>query len=195
MAEQQRTRTIAPLFTWRSAIAESDLKPVVRHVLLALSLYMNEMGGSAYPGSTRLARNTGLHLETVKESLREAVKLGWIRVEHQGGSPQGGKRLASEYSACVPGGNPVDIYRKSTTTGSPQSSDRKSSVVLPEAHDFPISSVITSENSRGFAPKNCVRCHGEGSFWDGQKQRICDQHTFNDEPSAPPPADLRAWLR
>ena len=41
--------SLSPLFTWRSALADSDLEPPTRHVGLAISLYMNERGGSAFP--------------------------------------------------------------------------------------------------------------------------------------------------
>lgn len=193
MADENPTRTIAPLFTWRSAIAESALPPTCRHVLLALSLYMNEKGGSAYPGSARLAHDTGLHARTVKEQMSHAEKNGWIRVAQRGGTTKGGKRLASEYVAHIPSHIAVDNDRGSRTTGGADSNDRGSSARPPVAQDHPITSVITPMNSGGSAPKNCVRCHGEGSYWDGMKQRECD-HTFNDDADAVPPPWVAAGV-
>lgn len=162
MSAPQTTRTIAPLFTWRSAIAESDLPPTTRHVLLTLSTYMNERGGSAYPGSARLAKDSGLHADTVKHHLREAVRLDWIRVVTQGGSVAGGKRLAAEYVASVPG---VEDPRYSDDRGS-CSDDRGSRTARPGADDPPITSVNTPENSRAADP-SCIRCHGDGHFYSG----------------------------
>lgn len=189
---EDSTRSLAPLFTWRSAICESGLKPTTRHVLLALSLYMNQRGGSAYPGSARLAHDTGLHLGTVKTALQDAVTEGYLAVLKRGGSPVGGKRLATEYAACAPGHGPTDRVwtdRGQTTTGSSDSADRVSSVQLPVVQDYPISSLNSSENSGGCAqvPSACVRCHGALSFWDGQKQRECDPHVFNDDEKTTPP--------
>jgi hypothetical protein len=94
--------TLSPLFTWRSSIAESDLSPTARHLALALSLYMNERGGSAFPGSSRLARDTGLSLRTVKTALGELGDGGYLRVVRKGGSPLGRARTASEYAAAFP---------------------------------------------------------------------------------------------
>lgn len=193
MADEHPTRTIAPLFTWRSAIGESALPPTCRHVLLALSLYMNEKGGSAYPGSSRLAHDTGLNQRTVKDWLSHAEKNGWIVVARRGGTAKGGKRLASEYVAHIPGHITVDNYRVSTTTGGPDDMHRWSSPPPPVVQDHPITSVITPENSRGSAPKDCIRCHGDGSYWDGMKQRECD-HTFNDDAEAVPPPWVAAGL-
>lgn len=144
MSDPETTRTIAPLFTWRSAIAESDLAPTTRHVLLTLSTYMNERGGSAYPGAARLAKDSGLHIDTVKDHLRKADVAGWLKVVMPGGSIAGGKRLATEYVASVPG---VEDPRYPDDRGS-CSDDRGSSPVRPGVQDPPITSLITPENSR-----------------------------------------------
>lgn len=103
-----RRRTVAPLYTWRSAICDSDLSPTVRHVALTLSLYMNEMGGSAYPGAERLARNTGLAERTVRRDLGQLVEAGWLRIEEHGGL-RGKRRTANRYVATTPASHaPVD---------------------------------------------------------------------------------------
>lgn len=137
-------RTIAPLFTWRSAIADSSLTATERHCLLALSLYMNERGGSAYPGSARLAHDTGYHVDTVKRALSAAANTGWLVIVKKGGSPHGGIRHATEYVAHTP----VDNDWGSTITGGPDAPDRGSCVVRPGVQDLPITSLNTSENSR-----------------------------------------------
>lgn len=192
MASEHATRTIAPLYTWRSSIIASDLTPVVRHVLLTLSLYMNEVGGSAYPGSARLAKNTGLHQTTVKRALGDAVRNGYLLIVSRGGAPLGGKRLATEYKASSPDHQLPDwgsTDRGHTTTGSGGVTDRGSTVHAPVAQGDPISSLNSPMNLGGSAPKDCLRCQGRGSYWDGMTQRTCDPHLIETEPAAPPP-----WL-
>jgi hypothetical protein len=68
---------LRPLFTWRSAIVESDLPPTARHVALTLALHMNERGGSCFPSQATLASETGLHPRTVKRSLQAGWSAGW----------------------------------------------------------------------------------------------------------------------
>ena len=97
--------SLSPLFTWRAAICDSDLRPVVRHVLFALSLYMSERGDSAFPGASRLAHDTGLAKRTVLGALGVAEAAGWLEVKRRGGSHRGGQRLATEYSANIPTGD------------------------------------------------------------------------------------------
>ena len=67
------------LVTWRFAICNSDLPPTTRHVLLTLSLYMNEMGESHFPTTTKLAMDTGLSKHSVITHLAKAEKCGWIK--------------------------------------------------------------------------------------------------------------------
>lgn len=144
-------RALKPLFTWRSAIADSDLPPTTRHCLLALSTYMNERGGSAFPGASLLAHDTGLHLRTVRGALSDAVARGWLEVVEKGGAPKDGPRRASVYRACVPANvteSVSDLDWWSETTGGPDCTDQWSSLPGPVVHDHPISSLISPENSQ-----------------------------------------------
>lgn len=144
--------TLKPLFTWRSAIAESDLPPTTRHVAVALSLYMSERGDSAHPGPARLAADTGLHLSTVKEKLAELERLGWLRCIARGGR-RGEQRRANEYVASFPDpplfeAAPVAIGDPSPcTTGGAEPGDPSPSPRRPVAQGDPISSENSSENS------------------------------------------------
>src|SRR5690349_693419 len=73
---------------WRRAIRHANadvvgdkakLTPTERLVALCLSEYMDwYTGGSAYPGAARLARDTGLHAQTVKKALASLKRKGWI---------------------------------------------------------------------------------------------------------------------
>lgn len=98
MSDEQQMH---PLFTWRAAICESGLSPVTRHVALTLALYMNERGGSAYPGPTRIANDTGLHVSTVKERLTELERFGWLECVERGGRV-GERKRANAWEARIP---------------------------------------------------------------------------------------------
>lgn len=90
--------SLAPLYTWRTALCTSGLEPTTRHVALTLSLYMNERGGSAFPGAERLAHDTGLTDRTVRDHLHKLVKTGWLEILAAGG----GRNRANEYAARFP---------------------------------------------------------------------------------------------
>lgn len=89
--------TLSPLFTWRSAICESDLPMPARHLALTISLHMNERGGSAFPSVPTLAREMGASERTVERHLQTLEESGWIDVD------RGTGRRSSTYSACFPG--------------------------------------------------------------------------------------------
>jgi hypothetical protein len=87
MSSVARAEELAPLFTWRSAITESGLKPVTRHVALTLSLHMNERGGSCWPSLATLAAETGLAVKTVREHMAALARTGWLeRIDRPGSS-------------------------------------------------------------------------------------------------------------
>jgi hypothetical protein len=94
--------TIHPVLTWRSALCDSGLPATARHVALTISIYMNERGGSAYPGGTRLAEDTGLSLRTVRSALAVLEQSGWLTVVERGGATKGSKRTATIYQAAIP---------------------------------------------------------------------------------------------
>lgn len=95
---------LSPLFTWRSVVASEHGPPssTRRHVLLTLSLHMNERGGSCFPSTRTLAQETGLSRKTVEKHLRTANEEGWIDRSVHGLSGQGWKRF--EYGAEFPPG-------------------------------------------------------------------------------------------
>lgn len=140
--------TLAPLFTWRSAICESDLAPTTRHVALTLSLYMNERGGSAHPGAPRLADDTGLHVSTIRAELGKLLDGGWLALVQRGGL-KGERRVANAYEARFPP-QPLplaDDDGSEWTTGRPDRADPSSSPRTPLAQDDPISSLSLHEIS------------------------------------------------
>ena len=98
------TAGLSPLFSWRGAISspESGLEPTSRHVALALSLHMNERGGSCFPSLDTLAAETGYHVDTVKKHLRVLATGGWItKVTRSMGVGRGSR---NDYQATTPDG-------------------------------------------------------------------------------------------
>lgn len=76
---------LSPLFTWRSAVAESELPPTSKLVAFALSLHMNERGESCFPSQPTLARETSLSERAVREHLLSLLREGWIEREKRPG--------------------------------------------------------------------------------------------------------------
>jgi len=138
-------RTIAPLFTWRSAVVTSDLTSTQRHVALTLSLYMNERGGSAFPGATRLSEDCGLHVSTVRRALSDLADLGWLQLVSRGGK-RGESRKANEYVATrpqpsLPLAQDDGSHRTTPSTGLTDPSHR---TTPPLAQDDPSTSLNSS---------------------------------------------------
>jgi len=103
MANKNKTqRTLNPLFSWRGMVAsdEGPSEPTTRHVLLTLSLHMNEKGGSCFPSITTLEKETKLARRTILRHIKKATQSGWlsIRKEHQGGN----KWRRNNYTATIP---------------------------------------------------------------------------------------------
>ena len=136
--------TLRPLFSWRAAICDSDLSSTTRHVALTLSLHMNERGSSAWPGPTRLARETGLNVSTVKERLRELERTGWLRCVSRGGL-KGETRRANEYEAALP--EPA-LFPQPGAVGTRCPEDPVPSASLPGAVGTPSTSMSTSRDIR-----------------------------------------------
>lgn len=119
--------TLAPKYDWQDAIAESDLSPTTRHVAWAVSMYVNSKTSTAWPGATRLANDTGLHLSTVKERLVELEEKGWLTCRARGGK-RGEVKTANEYSLAYP---------SPTTTGRQECSDPSPTATPPVASGDP----------------------------------------------------------
>lgn len=118
--------TLRPLLTWRSIVASAagPKSPVTRHVLLTLSLHMNEKGESCFPSTKTLANETGLSERAVCTHLALAAEEGWI--DRQLVGYRGQKWARMEYSPTIPNGQekPVDNLKKGT---------ERHSVPLPKA--------------------------------------------------------------
>lgn len=92
-------------FSWRKAIVKSDLSGECRHLLLTLSLYMNEMGEGAYPALDTLAKDCGKSARWAKKWMKYATENGWISIKkvrryYENSDNRGWRR--NEYTACWP---------------------------------------------------------------------------------------------
>lgn len=136
---------IQPLLTWRSAMCDSGLKPVTRHVALTLSLYMSERGDSAYPGAKRLAHDTGLTERSVRDHLACLVGAGWLQLVEKGGI-KGDKRHANVYAVRVPDGG-TSFTREPPSPVNVDAPTPEPDDAAPRNDVHPISSLQLSKNS------------------------------------------------
>lgn len=91
-------------FSWQRLVA-SDKGPkssTRRHVLLTLSLHMDQTGGSCFPSERTVAVETGLSRRAVNTHLAGAADEGWIERGVRGQSGQGWRQY--EYQATLPDG-------------------------------------------------------------------------------------------
>lgn len=79
----------------------SDLTSTQRHILLTLSIHMDERGGGAHPSLSTIARETGLGRSTVSRDLGILETLGWIGIDRDPNAAQ--RQLANVYRASIPG--------------------------------------------------------------------------------------------
>lgn len=93
-------KTLSPTLSWRRAITQSDLPSTTRHILLNLSLYMNDMGESAFPSVETQAADTALSHVCVIKHLKIARERGWLQSELVGYGDQRWARRS--YLACIP---------------------------------------------------------------------------------------------
>jgi len=90
-----------PLLEWMHRVAESDLPPTTRHVLLTLALDGDMDGARIWPGVRRLARRSGLARETVIRHLASAQESGWIDPQSRGQRGDG-RWMSHRYALTAP---------------------------------------------------------------------------------------------
>ncbi|PWJ75268.1 helix-turn-helix protein [Pseudaminobacter salicylatoxidans] len=87
-------------WTWRHAIIKSRLSPTTRHVLLTISVFMNDAGDGCYPTTKQLADATGLSERSVCTHIEAARDAGWLSVSVHGFKGQKWKN--HQYEAAWP---------------------------------------------------------------------------------------------
>lgn len=77
---------MTPLFRWRQAILDSELRSTERLVALVLSTHMDRHGASCYPSLTTIARESGVSRRTVLRALAALELAGLLSVMHRQGT-------------------------------------------------------------------------------------------------------------
>lgn len=97
------SQRLSPIFTWRSAVADSDLPSTHKLVALVLSLHMTERGERAFPKNGTLARETSLGTTAVRTALASLTEDGWLLRDN---TPRG-PGMAVIYAAQIPAKSPT----------------------------------------------------------------------------------------
>lgn len=67
--------------SWRSAIVDSDLRPMTKLVALVASLHLCERGFGKFPSDETLASEASLKGASIRVALRELEDRGWLHFE------------------------------------------------------------------------------------------------------------------
>jgi Helix-turn-helix domain len=97
-------------YEWQRAISASNLDPVTRGVLWALSLYINKSTGCAFPSLRTLSSASGYSLDAVRRHIKIALNSGWIEINNAALEGQGWRRNA--YIPMIPEGAPRRLETK-----------------------------------------------------------------------------------
>lgn len=180
-------------WSWRHAIVKSGLPPTTRHVLLTISVFMNDAGDGCYPTTKQLAEATGLSERAICTHIEIAKQGGWLTVTVHGFKGQKWKN--HQYEAAWPevegaeGGSARsdkkalnDVQQQSTERGSAAS--KKALNVVPKGTEpndkkalndvqstspvtTPITSSMSERGSDAAAPKGKKQTYPETfeAFW------------------------------
>jgi hypothetical protein len=89
------------VWSWRQSVIEAaQLSATTRHVLLTLSVYMNDVGDGCFPTIDTLSANTGLTCRSVITALNMAEIAGFIEKTQHGFA--GSQWRRNEYRARLP---------------------------------------------------------------------------------------------
>ena len=123
------------VWSWRDAVTQADLEPNTKYILLVLSLYMDERGGSCYPTIDTLVKDSSLARGTVIKHLNLAEEAGFILRRRHGFKGQ--EWANNEYAAAYPAHaaliKPDDTAEKGGSTiepPSPQECETKGSPTI-----------------------------------------------------------------
>ncbi|MET1410717.1 helix-turn-helix domain-containing protein [Roseibium sp. HPY-6] len=178
---------------WRHAMcAAKELPATTKHVLLTLSMFMNEFGESCFPPISDLVKYSSLDKKTVIKHLGIAREKGWVAVSQHGFRGQKWKR--NEYSVrwlerdlVAPsepletdegGGSPPPPSGKKVVELVPEGGGAGSQKVVEEVHqdkNIPDNIPITSPEERGRA-REAAEPEGLSVSKDTWKRRFRKTH-------------------
>jgi len=138
-------------FRWQKMIASVNGpdSPTTRHVLLTLSLFMDNDGGSCFPSNRTLATAAKLHRKSVASHLESASKAGWIQISGRAGDGRGWKRHS--YKATFPddaGKEAPHVNGELGESGSPPQGGRGERRSLTWGKRFPLILIYHSMNTQ-----------------------------------------------
>lgn len=93
---------VSPLFSWRTAIARSELPSTTKLVALVLSLFMSELGDGCFPSYSTIAARCSLSRNATIRHVRALTKLGWLEKTKR--RRRDGESESNLYRALVPVG-------------------------------------------------------------------------------------------
>lgn len=102
---KRKTKSI--LFAWRTAVIQSQMKPMRRVVLLGFAEHMNAArGDSCWPADETVGEEIGYSRQTVNTHKKEAIRDGWLLQRPREKKAESGKSTY-KYHAHLPEGHPA----------------------------------------------------------------------------------------
>lgn len=95
-------------FSWRQAVSVSELCADAKHLLLTMSLFMNEEGAGCFPSITTLEERCSRSRPWVVKYLKLVKEDGWLTIEQHG--YRGRKWKRNEYVARWPDRDIADAF-------------------------------------------------------------------------------------
>jgi Helix-turn-helix domain len=166
---------------WVAAVRDSDLPSTAKLVAWALGSFMNAEG-ECYPKRETIARAAGLHPTTVKRTLSELARRGWVS-RCQGG----GRGHPSDFRAEIPGvhDTPLSANGERRTQKRGAEDSETGSARRPRSHEEVTKEEAASSEPGGSPPPWVV----EGVSW----QDYAAAHRRSDDTPTDP--DAPGWRR
>ena len=157
-------------WTWRHAIAKSELPATTKHVLLTISIHMDETGGGAYPTIDLLAQETSLSRRVVILHIRNAINAGWLRSKVHGFAGQKWKN--HEYEANWPEENQGEIEGEIDQKGGyPKSLPPEKVVTLMHKGGYPNDKKVVTQGNPSIPDNIPIKTRGKKSVSAGSSKK------------------------
>lgn len=141
-------RATTPVWTWRDAIAQADIKPLTKLVLYTLANHMNDRGQVCWPSVETLMEQTGLSNRSVATHLALAVAAGFLEIERKHNDK--GHRYRTWYTPCFP--EQFELARKATHFPQPEDEKTLSEPASPRRRLSELCASLSEGGSRQNRP-------------------------------------------